>query len=995
MSKLRYFYTLLNGRNMLPLFAVLALVLSSSEAAAQTQGILQAQVRHKDVQLEEGEIVSNILRITNPTDRTRSFSVSTTEPAGWRRLSPRDLLYTLSPGDSMFVPVRLIPSKEAAGASVVINVLVMTDEGQQVAQDFFFAQSEKRVIWNLEVEEGRKIYFPSGQNQLDIHALLENQGAYDQDIFVRASGIGQGLVIESKEASEDQANVVKLSPGADTSLTWTVRTEQSERNLRSVSVLSHRPDLNLQGRHYSMLIETTEPLQSDSLGYRRATRVELLELPNDIKVQEHSSQVLPLIVEGQYQNIMGQQSVFALNLNGTMPVNDQAYLVYFSQLMFREVYASNPLTGAPWYIGYFDPKYTVEAGTINGAMLGMNSAGRGLKTSWQVNPGNRLGAFYVRGPFIQNPFHQSFGLSHQLKLGKVGMLTTRAGRNMSTLLDQATNVGSATLSLRLAGNQSIGLTGAYSLRETNFSPDSSATRQGFLAGLNYSSHYLDRRLAIMAGAQTNSRYFGSANLQRIAGNSRITYLLNPKWDIYYAGAYNRNYVYSNTVGTDTTVSENEQSINNLVFSTRTGAGSIQPGAYYNVLNRPDFVTHSRGLSFRYSAMEFNKNFMFTLFAMGGYDDPRNLPGVKDYFTFRFNTLMRIRTLTLTSSYQYGALSSSSLNYQLDRGTTPQFFRISANHQYVFQNRRYVMENSGFYTYNNQFRSHTLGTYPRIYYFSNTGWRFEVQFGYTLSSNNFESTFDTYTGPLAAPVGGEGSGAVVNNNVSFGVGLRKEFGIPIPFAKKKAATAALVAFYDLNGNGYRDEEEQPISDVVIGLGNYEVMTNLQGQAAIRNLNIGTYRLTVTPLTRQEGWFPNLPDSINIGFSEIQYIPFVRGVKVTGNVYVNRQQIAVTDDKQLDLTNIKITATSKDGERDFHTLTDLEGNFSFYLPNGTYRLSMDESILGSRFRLAQNNLEITLKSGIESMYTSFYITEKEREVKVKRFESEVPVIRPNND
>jgi len=31
----------------------------------------------------------------------------------------------------------------------------------------------------------------------------------------------------------------------------------------------------------------------------------------------------------------------------------------------------------------------------------------------------------------------------------------------------------------------------------------------------------------------------------------------------------------------------------------------------------------------------------------------------------------------------------------------------------------------------------------------------------------------------------------------------------------------------------------------------------------------------------------------------------------------------------------------------------------------------------------------------MYTSFYITEKEREVKVKRFEAEVPVIRPNND
>ena len=974
------------------LLATALLMMFSMTANAQQRGILNAQVRNKEVNLDEGEIVSNILKVYNPGDRLRTFNVATTEPAGWKRLSPRDQSYKLAPGDSAFIPIRLIPPKEAAGAAVSINVLVFTDEGQQVAQDFFYAKSSKKVAWKIDVAQGRKIYFPSGQKEVKLDAAIENLGAFDQDIFVRVESIGKGLSVTSDKPNDtgDQANVIQLEAGADTTIGWTLRTEEAERNRRSVSLISHRPESSQEGRHYSVMIQTTEPMQSDSITYRQASRIELLELPNELKVQDYGSQVLPLIVEGQYQNILGQQSVFSLNLNGTKAVTQNSYLTYFTQLMFRQVYANNPLKGAPWYIGYFDPKFSVEAGTINGNMVGMNSAGRGVKSSWQITPSQRIGAFYVRGPFIQNPYHQSFGAYHQIKLGKIGNLTTRLGRNASNILDQNTDVASASLSLRLASNQYIGFTGAYSIRKTIFNPDSSLTRQGYLAGLNYSSHYLNRRLAIVAGSQINSPTFGSSNMSRLTTNGRVTYKINPRWDVYYAGAYTKSKIYSSNILIDTALTENQQSINNLVFATRTQAGSIQPGVYYNILHRPDLQTHSRGISLRYSAMEFNKNFMFTLFAMGGYDDPINLDGVSNYFTFRMNTLLRIRTLTITNSYQYGALSSSALNYQLDRGITPQFGRVSVNHQYLFQNRRYVMENSFFYTYNNQFQSHSVGTYPRMYYFSNTGWRFELQFGYTLTSNNFESVYDSYSGPLAAPVSEGGQGSVVNNNITFGIGLRKEFGIPIPFAKKTVATAAYIAFFDLNGNGYRDADELPLSDVVISVGNFEVLTNAQGQANMRNLEYNTYPIRVTPLIKQEGWFVNIPDSIHIGASEIQYIPFVRGVKVTGNVYINRQQIAVTDDKPLDLTNIKITATSKDGERDFHALTDLKGNFSFYLPNGTYLLSMDESILGSRFRLAQNNMEVTLESGVESMYTSFYITEKEREVKVKRFESEVPVI-----
>ena len=104
------------------LLATALLMMFSMTANAQQRGILNAQVRNKEVNLDEGEIVSNILKVYNPGDRLRTFNVATTEPAGWKRLSPRDQSYKLAPGDSAFIPIRLIPPKEAAGAALSIRL---------------------------------------------------------------------------------------------------------------------------------------------------------------------------------------------------------------------------------------------------------------------------------------------------------------------------------------------------------------------------------------------------------------------------------------------------------------------------------------------------------------------------------------------------------------------------------------------------------------------------------------------------------------------------------------------------------------------------------------------------------------------------------------------------------------------------------------------------------------------------------------------------------
>ncbi len=212
-------------------------------------------------------------------------------------------------------------------------------------------------------------------------------------------------------------------------------------------------------------------------------------------------------------------------------------------------------------------------------------------------------------------------------------------------------------------------------------------------------------------------------------------------------------------------------------------------------------------------------------------------------------------------------------------------------------------------------------------------------------------------------------------------MRKEFGVPIPFTKPEAATTKVVAFLDINGNGTKERDETSLQNVVVKFNRDEVITNFDGEATVKNIKFDKYKLDVLSLEEIEGWFPNVQDSILVENDAITYIPFVRGVKVYGDVIVDRQKIAITDEKPLDLSRIKISAVK--GDKIYNTLTNSDGRFEFYLPFGEYTITMDEGILGERFRVTRNNLNVRLRNNQDGAYVSFYIVEKRRKVIFKDF------------
>ena len=215
---------------------------------------------------------------------------------------------------------------------------------------------------------------------------------------------------------------------------------------------------------------------------------------------------------------------------------------------------------------------------------------------------------------------------------------------------------------------------------------------------------------------------------------------------------------------------------------------------------------------------------------------------------------------------------------------------------------------------------------------------------------------------------------------LGATIRKEFGIPIPFAKKRNFTKTFIAFYDLNGNSIKDKDEPSLENVIVKVANHELITNKEGVARLIYANGGTFAYTIYSLDELNGWFPNVEDSLTIVSQGNEFVPFVKGIKLYGSIVVDRERLSIDAEKALDLTNVKLTAT---GDKNHHTLTDFKGNFEFYLPNGSYTISINEAILGNQFKLAKNDISVYLSQGIEGVFITFYIIEKKRKVSRKVF------------
>jgi len=933
-------------------------------------------------ELKKGQIISNVLKIINHADIPLNFSVDAIFPGGWKRIGSKNKIHIAKPKDTVFVPIIILPTKLINGnTEIIVNTFIIDEDGQQIGNNFFTLTTTKKVAWSIDIKNNTNFYFKNDENTKDFNFSINNNGNYNQDIFVSYTIPRKDLILTDTLLKPliEPNKTFTLLPGEQKEIKHKIIAKSiNERNENRISINNYLPLTNTQRIARTLIVNTSEP-KIRKTDLQRKTKINFIKLPNEIEVNSFGYPNLPLIVDLTAQNILDNRSFLSLNLQGFKQLNPEASLVYFTQLNYsNSFFTNNVFKNAPWYVGYFDDKKSIEIGQVNGDLIGASSSGKGIKLGYQFNEKHSAGGFYVNsnGFFSSENSIISYGGWYKFKYNESIRLRASAGRSSNNFTERVNNSIILQPSVNFLNSHSISFISGFNNLQFKVN-DISQSTNGYLIGTNYSSIAFKKKLRSNINVRYNDKYFSNGSSERINISQRFNYQLSKDWIAIATNNYQKSNIFNRN--TDTFLYTQENFFSNVSFSKKTLKGSYQPGVFFEYRNFPNNSFVLRGLNFRYSLYNFEKNLLSSIFTRAGYAKPKDIIDSEEYFSLEMSGLFRYQTWSLTGRYNLGTFSSISSQQNQNNFSTPQSLRLSIQNQYLFPSRQFVLESNLIYSYNNIFKNHSLGIFPQLFYFSDSGWRFGLSANYMFTSSDFSSVYDTTD--IGQNQNQASIGPTVNSNLNLNFSLRKEFGVPIPFTNKTAANAKFVSFLDINGNNIKDKDEVSIQNVVVKLNKHEVITNFDGEASIKNVQQGKYKLEILPLEELNGWFSNTKDSIFINEDGINYIPFVRGIKVYGDIIIDRQKIAVTDDKKLDLSRIKISAIK--GDKIYNTLTNKNGRFEFYLPFGSYTVTMDEVILNDRFRVTRNNLPIKLRNEQDGVYVSFYIIEKRRKVIFKDF------------
>ena len=933
-------------------------------------------------ELKKGQIISNVLKVINHADIPLNFSVDAIFPGGWKRIGSKNKIHIAKPKDTVFVPIIILPTKLVNGnTEIIVNTFIIDEDGQQIGNNFFTLTTTKKVAWSIDIKNNTNFYFKNDENTKDFNFSINNNGNYNQDIFVSYTIPRKDLILTDTLLKPliEPNKTFTLLPGEKKEIKHkAIASSLNKRNENRISINNFLPLTNTQRITRTLIVNTSEP-KIRKTDLQRKTKINFIKLPNEIEANSFGYPNLPLIVDLTAQNILDNRSFLSLNLQGFKQLNSEASLVYFTQLNYsNSFFTNNVFKNAPWYVGYFDDKKSIEIGQVNGDLIGASSSGKGIKIGYQFNEKHSAGGFYVNsnGFFSFENSIISYGGWYKFKYNESIRLRASAGRSSNNFTERVNNSIILQPSVNFLNSHSISFISGFNNLQFKVN-DISQSTNGYLIGTNYSSTAFKKKLRSNINVRYNDKYFSNGSSERINISQRFNYQLSKDWIAIATNNYQKSNIFNRN--TDTFLYTQENFFSNVSFSKKTLKGAYQPGAFFEYRNFPNNSFILRGLNFRYSLYNFEKNLLTSIFTRAGYAKPKNVIDSEEYFSLEMSGLFRYQTWSLTGRYNLGTFSSISSQQNQNNFSTPQSLRLSIQNQYLFPSKQFVLESNLIYSYNNIFKNHSLGIFPQLFYFSDSGWRFGLSANYMFTSSDFSSVYDTTD--IGQNQNQASIGPTVNSNLNLNFSLRKEFGVPIPFTNKTAASAKFVSFLDINGNNIKDKDEVSIQNIVVKLNKHEVITNFEGEASIKNLQQGNYKLEILPLEELNGWFANTKDSIFINEDGINYIPFVRGIKVYGDIIIDRQKIAVTDDKKLDLSRIKISAIK--GDKIYNTLTNKNGRFEFYLPFGSYTVTMDEVILNDRFRVTRNNLPVKLRNEQDGVYVSFYIIEKRRKVIFKDF------------
>lgn len=212
------------------------------------------------------------------------------------------------------------------------------------------------------------------------------------------------------------------------------------------------------------------------------------------------------------------------------------------------------------------------------------------------------------------------------------------------------------------------------------------------------------------------------------------------------------------------------------------------------------------------------------------------------------------------------------------------------------------------------------------------------------------------------------------NAAIRMRLKAPF-VPI----RKYYNLNLVLFKDVNSNGVKDRDEEPVQGQTLSLNGDLFVSDANGLVIYKNTERGTYKADFGYSSRLKGWMPNdgTVQYFELTGNKSIEIPYKVSRVLSGKLIVEKDTLS---NSVFNPHNIKVTATGQKGEI-YTTLTDENGEFYFNLPAGIYVVSLNEVAFSEQFRPVQFSQSADLVNNNDKM-VYFEIKQKRRQINIKK-------------
>lgn len=976
--------------------------------------ILMEFVKEKSLHATDS-VFFNVLKITNNNSKPIQGIVRISVPEGWKIISGKETDVNILPGNTEYVPMRISLSHTAkGGVTYLINATfssdrsLFEDKNQTAVSRSCYVTIPKKRNWDMEPIT-RTVYFNRYSEYSNMQIRLINKGNGSEMVKVELE-MGSSLFMYGS-IGRKYFTSVELKPNSDTMLSFPFKYLPVDE-----SVVYNRDFRSLTVRVFATV---------DSIIKRTSVNFKYLESAYTNQV---AGQSYPLNIDVQLQNLLSQSiPIFVMGTDGSIIFKNTHtldYFVRFSGIQLKP-YNYDDIGGvaerALWRqsrirIIYDADKWKAMAGDIGFhgiSMLGIG--GRGINGSYQFNKKNKVSAGFMSGIsrtiYSGSIMHETL-LPYKIRLSSEVSFIINEYNKMNTFGGgvkasmPVPRLKGHSMSLLIAGSRTVHLYDNQTFTDHNgnyiITNDPKKSFNGLHSDITY--NIKRSRMNTSINARYLSNHFSQYNNGRIMLQGSSAFIVNNQYSVHARVNYNRHtpFLYNRGVlypQNNVTYGRYEWEIANKV--NRQVAlfwGLVTDHSDYRRLKiiRPvndsvytRFTVFSPKASVRTNIKSGHFS-SFSAYLLTGYAyithiedasiDPTLFPSTKPNLNTNVGVNVIQKNWGMNISYYTGPYNIAMQSDYYFSGVSNKTLRIMPYFNRYFYNKKLLVSSYNSYFYQTRSNMESINLNARLNFFLEKGWTIYLDNGIFMNSRiNYEGQ------------------RVFSKMFGLNVGFRKSFDIPQPGVKYY--NLRIICFKDVNGNGFMDNNEHGLPDIVIAIdrklpvdstarkpirqkGQFspaELVTDNFGQVQYLRIPEGEYSLSVLPLVNLKELFnvKGQKQMLNISSDTTYYVPFTQSFRVSGRIILNRDEFSSWSN--VSVANIRVTAIDSSGNN-FMALTARDGSYVIYVPQaGNYRIIVND-VFDGQF-IPQETEYIVSFDGTREFEVNFVFNEKKRKINIK--------------